>query len=117
MFPFTEEGLNKDIVNDNYKYELRGVVNHVETIDQGHYYSFIKDKSQNKWFKYNNELVSSLSEDLISEECFGGKNNNAYLLFYERVGFENCTVASKSDNNDNLQIVEESVGFASSNFK
>jgi ubiquitin C-terminal hydrolase len=89
MFPFTEEGLNKDIVNGNYKYELRGVVNHVGLIDQGHYYSFIKDKSLNSWFKYNDELVSSSSEDLISKECFGGKNNNAYLLFYERVfGFE-----------------------------
>ncbi|RYH19527.1 hypothetical protein EON65_26000 [archaeon] len=89
-----------------YQYSLQGIVAHVGAIDRGHYYSFIKDRkprdnssSEDVWYEFNDRMVLPFSPDQIPKECFGGsdeitnasgqtitraRENNAYLLIYER---------------------------------
>eukprot|EP00981_Chlorochromonas_danica_P000418 scaffold96_cov167-Ochromonas_danica.AAC.25 len=82
-----------------YHYTLKGIVAHVGAIDRGHYYSFVKDRRSNQWFEFNDRLVLPFNPDNIAKECFGGseevinasgatisrvRENNAYLLIYER---------------------------------
>lgn len=85
----------------HYQYVLTGIVAHVGAIDRGHYYSFIKDRVSENWYEFNDRLVLPFSPESIPRECFGGadesasgataasgppkmRENNAYLLVYER---------------------------------
>jgi ubiquitin C-terminal hydrolase len=147
MFPFTEEGLQApgtqeaDLGSEGaeneasnvasageakrpasyYEYMLAGVVVHVGTIDSGHYYSLIRDKSQEsgggterpQWCRFNDHMVSAFDFSAeLADECFGGteavlgeygrsmyreKSKNAYMLIYQRrERFEN-DIATESD--------------------
>ena len=63
------------------KYELYGVINHVGSLNGGHYYSFIRDTEEDgkfidNWQCCNDERVSSISQ----EEALS--SSNAYILFY-----------------------------------
>ena len=40
-----------------YKYKLTGTVVHNGTADNGYYYSFIKDKSTEKWYEFYDTSV------------------------------------------------------------
>jgi len=89
-----------------YEYELCGVQVHYGTANQGHYYSFIKNRSgdhenDTTWFEFNDALVRKWDIRDLEVDCFGGASNydtwtkasmyqkdqisNAYLLFYDRV--------------------------------
>lgn len=60
MFNYTKEGVSGEESNDNYDYELVGIVVHTGTADLGHYYSYIKDKSDNKkWLEFNDSSIRS----------------------------------------------------------
>ncbi|RHY37999.1 hypothetical protein DYB34_007273 [Aphanomyces astaci] len=96
-------GMDDDDNDDEYMYELRGVLVHAGVAQGGHYYSFIKDQSVGKWFKYDDEDVSAFDPANIEAECFGGMQkrtsswngmtntmemevfSNALMLFYEKV--------------------------------
>ena len=82
-----------------YQYSLKGVVAHVGAIDRGHYYSFIRERCSDTWLEFNDRKVVPFSQEAIPSECFGGRDefvdrhgmpcsrvreNNAYLLVYER---------------------------------
>jgi len=104
-----------------YKYRLTGITVHQGTADSGHYYSYIRerespsrvdndDKSENRWFEFNDTNVTPFDPADIPKECFGGsvtftrfdpetgehielsrdKVNNAYILFYERTEWFEC---------------------------
>lgn len=69
--------------------------------DSGHYYSFIQDKNDlNKWYEFNDILVSPADIKDLKNDAFGGadkflknkyppqmkdKSKSAYMLFYERI--------------------------------
>lgn len=58
-------------------YELYGVINHIGTVDGGHYFSFgrISVADGTLWYKFDDSIVTQIgSADLQS--------NNAYVLFY-----------------------------------
>jgi len=125
-------------------YKLQGVVVHQGSgANFGHYYSFIKDRQLNSWFKFDDERVTPFDIRKLDEECFGGlyespsdtnpamvssldkitssqpemsrgniskhsrmnRNNNAYLLVYER-----CD----SDKDETLNIESGILGLESS---
>lgn len=75
------------------------------TADQGHYYSFIKDREGEEWYEFNDNLVTPFDPSEIPAEAFGGEDDslvpsyvtdavqaahmkikikNAYVLIYER---------------------------------
>lgn len=102
--------LNDEIKNEKSMFDLKGIIMHAGTSENGHYYSLIKQSDQknenvqnNKsnifdWLEFNDSIVKPFNFDKI-EETFGGieyitnkegnteeiqKSTNAYVLFYER---------------------------------
>lgn len=113
--PYTKEGLARREQRNEiealpehpesfYEYSLTGVLVHQGTTDSGHYYSFIKDRDTQEWYKFNDSNVTPFNLAHLAEECYGGtypqesfdpatrkwvtrnltRSNNAYMLFYER---------------------------------
>jgi len=91
-----------------YEYVLTGILVHSGTTESGHYYSFVSDKKTGKWWEFNDTEISPFNPEYIPYHCFGGvesqyfwdqtrgcdvirnvdKHYSAYMLFYERVEFE-----------------------------
>lgn len=90
--------------DDDYEYRLAGVLVHAGVAQGGHYYSFIKDRTSDKWYRFDDEDVTPFDPSLIEQECFGGKVKketkfpnghvhtteseqfaNALMVFYEKV--------------------------------
>ena len=65
-------------------YYLHAILIHEGDSDQGHYYAFIYDRNQFKWFRFNDYRVTEETEDKVFEESFGGtqKKTCAYGLIY-----------------------------------
>lgn len=59
--------------DDSYEYDLIGVTVHTGTADGGHYYSFILDRTRDKWFLFNDAEVKPFDPKQIAAECFGGE--------------------------------------------
>ena len=63
---------------DNYyKYKLTGTLIHMGTAESGHYYSIIKDNSDqlqnnNQWFEFNDHIVRPYDLDDLPNDAFGG---------------------------------------------
>lgn len=57
-----------------YIYDLYGICNHTGGCNGGHYYAYIKNHDNN-WYKYNDNVVSTLSKDNVVSD-------GAYCLFY-----------------------------------
>lgn len=90
--------------DDDYEYKLAGVLVHAGVAQGGHYYSFIKDRTSAKWYRFDDEDVTPFDPSCIEHDCFGGKVKketklpngyshtveseqfaNALMLFYEKV--------------------------------
>jgi ubiquitin carboxyl-terminal hydrolase 9/24 len=105
--------------DEDYEYRLAGVLVHAGVAQGGHYYSFIKDRTCAKWYRFDDEDVTPFDPCSIEHECFGGKVKketklpngqshtvvseqfaNALMLFYEKVKpvtFPSETEAEKTD--------------------
>ena len=71
--------LNKQVSQQYYQYQLKGVVVHNGTSDSGHYYTFIKDREssgENDWYEFNDTLVNHFNPNDIPAETFGGENEH-----------------------------------------
>merc|ERR1712071_275967 len=71
----TEEMNEKS--DEDYEYNLAGVLVHAGVAQGGHYYSFIKDRSSKgesgTWYRFDDEDVTVFDPASIELECFGGK--------------------------------------------
>lgn len=66
------------IVNSSYRsktYHLYGIVNHIGTLEGGHYTAYCRNYHTDKWYKYDDHEVTRMSSSDI-------KTSDAYLLFY-----------------------------------
>ena len=68
----SQDPLSK-LPDEDYEYRLVGVLVHAGVAQGGHYYSFIKDRTSNKWYRFDDEDVTPFDPALIEQECFGGK--------------------------------------------
>lgn len=62
LLPYTKQGLDNIESTDCFNYELVGIVVHSGTADLGHYYSYIRENSQNnskKWLEFNDSAIRS----------------------------------------------------------
>ncbi len=78
-FPIQDLDLTKYILRNNNKkiqYNLIGIINHQGGPYYGHYTASCLNR--NKWYKFNDEIVSYLKENKIVTD-------SAYVLFYQRV--------------------------------
>lgn len=82
-------------------FDLVGVLVHTGTCENGHYYSYIRERSRQSsssspsWIEFNDSDVSSFDPEDIADRAFGGftegdgynrqtKQYSAYMLFYQR---------------------------------
>ena len=99
-----EDSAMSHLPDEDYEYKLAGVLVHAGVAQGGHYYSFINDRSEDKWYRFDDEDVTPFDPASIEVECFGGKVKketkwpngqvhtveseqyaNALMLFYEKV--------------------------------
>ena len=69
----------------NIPYNLHAIMIHDGLADSGHYYSFIYDRKQSVWWRFNDHTVSMEAEETVMLEAFGGQRNSyksAYALIY-----------------------------------
>ena len=58
---------------------LKSIIIHSGGTGGGHYYSYIYDKKERKWFEYNDSSVSEISE----EKALSNASVNGYIFAYE----------------------------------
>ena len=91
-------------INTNYLYKLKSIVIHSGNCESGHYYSYILNEKNGEWYEFNDIKVSKFNINNLDKEAFGKNdiifdekgqkvekenNRNAYMLFYEKVDFNN----------------------------
>lgn len=69
--------LKKTYNDSKYNYNLKCINNHSGNTENGHYWSYCKNSIDNKWYNFNDDNVSEISEENIVTK-------NAYILFYIR---------------------------------
>jgi len=56
------------------RYELQSVVVHVGEFGSGHYYAYVRpDVRQPDWYRFNDDIVQSVSWDEVVRDAYGGK--------------------------------------------
>ena len=79
--PLTNINLTKYIVGydkESYYYELFGITNHFGSSLGGHYTSYVKHSNSNKWYHFNDTLVTEINESKVN-------NENAYTFFLKKL--------------------------------
>jgi hypothetical protein len=66
-------------------YDLYGVVNHSGTLNFGHYTAQCFNEVHQKWFNFNDSMVSEVSQQDLESDIVTPR---AYVLFYKRRGFK-----------------------------
>ncbi|XP_064552476.1 ubiquitin carboxyl-terminal hydrolase 47 isoform X3 [Drosophila montana] len=90
-----EARLKQDLLSGPYIYELFAIMIHSGSASGGHYYAYIKDFDNDEWFCFNDQNVSTITQEDI-QRSFGGPNGsyyssaytsstNAYMLMYRQV--------------------------------
>ena len=65
--------------NEESLYVLYGIINHIGSVDFGHYYSYIKVNNQD-WYEFNDVSVKSLDYNFYDVD-----SPNAYILIYQKI--------------------------------
>uniref|UniRef100_A0A182WLG6 Ubiquitin carboxyl-terminal hydrolase 47 n=1 Tax=Anopheles minimus TaxID=112268 RepID=A0A182WLG6_9DIPT len=117
MAPDDDEGIDMDLTTNGdshsksspmnssfnapgpYKYELFAIMIHAGSASGGHYYAYIKDFKSDRWFSFNDQTVSPITEEDIHKSYGGGSfktsytgaytsSTNAYMLMYRQIDSE-----------------------------
>lgn len=89
---FAACGVDSDKTGENASslYELTGIIAHQgASADAGHYQAFIRDEkdvSGERWYKFNDDVVSVVSKEKISALAGGSEGDSALILLYKGVG-------------------------------
>lgn len=81
----TDASLKADVgCNPSALYELEAVVTHAgASADSGHYQCFVRnDQEEGKWWRFNDDKVSSVDESKIESLAGGGQSDTALILLY-----------------------------------
>lgn len=71
--------IDNNFQNSNEKiYKLYAVINHIGSLSEGHYYSFINFYNKNTWYEFNDKLVSEKYKNL---SLYFDKS---YILFFRK---------------------------------
>lgn len=79
-----------------YLYDLFAIMIHSGSASGGHYYAYIKDFNSCKWYSFNDQTVSPITQDDIQKSFGGGpsktyysgaysSSTNAYMLMYRQI--------------------------------
>ncbi|CAB3405418.1 unnamed protein product [Caenorhabditis bovis] len=89
--PIDHKAVDKLLENGENVYELFSVMVHSGSAAGGHYFAYIKNMEQDRWYSFNDTRVDFASVEEI-EKTFGGhsggwnaSNTNAYMLMYRKI--------------------------------
>ena len=83
--------------HSNKQYELKGVITHLGPSGMaGHFIAYCKHRISNKWYCYNDSVVS-----LCSDQRNDFKKGVPYILFYESINGNNNILYDRNNNNIN----------------
>jgi ubiquitin carboxyl-terminal hydrolase 7 len=57
----------------NWNYRLHGVLVHSGDVHGGHYFVLIKPHPESKWYKFDDDRVTPVTDREVSEDNFGGE--------------------------------------------
>ncbi|KNC53974.1 ubiquitin carboxyl-terminal hydrolase [Thecamonas trahens ATCC 50062] len=67
----------------DHPYRLHSVLVHSGGAQSGHYWSFVYEPTEDKWYNFNDATVTVVDEDKVWADSFGDTSGtNAYCLFY-----------------------------------
>lgn len=74
--------------NPSSVYDLIAVITHQgANSDSGHYQAFIRDdQHHDKWYKFNDDKVSSVPREKVEQLAGGGESDSALILIYKGFG-------------------------------
>lgn len=62
----------KELETAEETYELHAICVHDGGAESGHYFTFIKDHKKNIWFKFNDDKINIVDQDIVSAQSDGG---------------------------------------------
>lgn len=65
--------------NEDWKYKLHGVLVHSGDLHGGHYFALLKPERDGKWFKFDDDRVTPVTDKEVLEDNFGGEIANGHL--------------------------------------
>ena len=84
-------------------YYLHAILVHDGPAEFGHYYSFVYERNENVWWRFNDHSVTIETEEVVLKESIGGQKDSskaAYMLIYI-----NQFVVSKSKKSDPIKAI------------
>ena len=91
----SKEESSVELINESYKYNLKGVIIHIGSLNFGHYFSLAKDDKTEHWIQFNDTIIEKFDIKNLAEEAFGSslrnsqnKSNSAYILIYQRTNIK-----------------------------
>ena len=105
----TSTSIDSSNASGPFVYELFAIMIHSGSASGGHYYAYIKDFESGNWFSFNDQTVSSITQEDISRS-FGGSgafksyysgfssSTNAYMLMYRQQDPARNCLAIKEEN-------------------
>lgn len=90
-----------------YVYELFAIMIHSGSASGGHYYAYIKDLSTYKWYSFNDQTVSSITEEDIQKSFGGGSSKTYYSGAYSSSANAYMLMYRQSDPTKNTTFIKE----------
>ncbi|KAK6454584.1 ubiquitin carboxyl-terminal hydrolase [Scheffersomyces xylosifermentans] len=76
--PYLDEELPKEVLDQNWTYNLHGVLVHQGSISNGHYYAMIKPQARNDtWLRFDDDKVWKVTKGQVFKENFGANEVSA----------------------------------------
>ncbi|XP_055620915.1 ubiquitin carboxyl-terminal hydrolase 47 [Toxorhynchites rutilus septentrionalis] len=107
-----------------YEYELFAIMIHSGSASGGHYYAYIRDFTSCHWYSFNDQTVSSITQDDIQKSFGGGSSKtyysgayssstNAYMLMYrQRDSDKNSTPISEDEFPEHIKSLVSKIRMA-----
>lgn len=100
--------LDRTVNHESGIYHLHAVLVHSGGVGGGHYYAYARPSSRNKWYKFNDQMVSAASEKEAINDNWGGDET----VRYTRYGVLETHTVARSANAYMLIYVRETESYA-----
>lgn len=78
---FLDESADRSV---SHVYKLHGVLVHSGDFNGGHYFALIKPESDGRWFKFDDDRVTPVTDKEVLEDNYGGEAVNGLLPTQQR---------------------------------
>ena len=96
---------NENQNDEDFLYDLNGIIIHKGVATGGHYFSYIK--KGNEWWCFNDTSVSKEDEKNVLKEAFGMSQSSASVLFYTQKKYSSIKINEKTGNQRFISFSEE----------